>query len=174
MVPDPPAVELEFSPTAYTVAEGEMVTAVLQRTAGSVNRSVTVNVSSIDDEAGKYHHWKVMWLVPLYLPSLSLPLSLSLSLSPSLPPSFPLLPSLSPPTSFPLSFPVSGSDYTSVSETLTFSPGQSSFNVTVTALNDSEVENNETFTLSVTPDNPGVTLPSATILITDRSEYTDL
>ena len=66
-------------------------------------------------------------------------------------------------------------DYTSVSVDVTFSSGSISHTVTVMAEDDIVIENDETFTLSLTSDDDAVdvTPQSATVTITDQtSKYT--
>lgn len=64
---------------------------------------------------------------------------------------------------------LSGSDYTSVTGTLTFNPGITSQNITIPILNDSINEANESFTLALTnPTNATLgTISTATSTITD-------
>ena len=70
---------------------------------------------------------------------------------------------------------VGNNDYTSVSVDVTFSSGSTSRTVTVMAENDTVIENDETFTFSLTSDDNAVdvTLQSANVTITDQtSKYT--
>ena len=60
---------------------------------------------------------------------------------------------------------VAGNDYTSVSEDRTFSATTTSQTVMIMASNDSIVENEEMFTLSLTTDDPAVTVPTATVTV---------
>ena len=71
----------------------------------------------------------------------------------------------------PLSHSGSGGDYTSLSMELTFNNVTTSRMVTVAISNDSVIENEETFTLSLTENDDAVDVmpQSATVTITDQT-----
>ena len=72
----------------------------------------------------------------------------------------------------PLSHSGSGGDYTSLSMDLTFNSVTTSWMVTVTTSNDSVIEDEETFTLSLTENDDAVNMltpQSATVTITDQT-----
>ena len=64
--------------------------------------------------------------------------------------------------------PVAGSDYTSLSMSLTFNATTTSHDVTVMTTTDNVVEENEEFTLSLTSEF-GLIDPTATVTIEDQS-----